>query len=73
VSLYRKEEQARQLQLPSQSRSALARESVEFVAPQLPARQRRVLGAGGSATKDSLRQFPATVTVVGRRLLTGKL
>ena len=38
--------------VPYQSRSALAREIVNFVAAQLPARPIRVLGDGGYATKD---------------------
>jgi hypothetical protein len=73
LSLYLKEEQARKLKLPYQSRSALAREIVDFVAAQLPTRQVRVLGDGGYATKECLRQLPATVYVVGRMLITGKL
>ena len=73
LSLYLKEEQARKLHLPYQSRSALAREIVDFVAAQLPARQIRVLGDGGYATKEYLRQLPATVHVVSRLHLTGKL
>jgi hypothetical protein len=73
LSLYLKEEQARPLKLPYQSRSALAREIVTFVAAQLPARPIRVLSDGGYATKDYLQQLPATVNVVGRRLITGKL
>jgi len=73
LSLYLKAEQARKLQLPYQSRSALARAIVDFVAAQLPARQVRVLGDGGYATKDYLRQLPATVHVVGRMLITGQL
>jgi Transposase DDE domain len=73
LSLYLKEKQACKLQLPYQSRSALAREIVDFVAAQLPARQVRVLGDGGYATKDYLRQLPATVHVVGRMLITGQL
>ena len=36
LSLYLKEEQARKLQLPYQSRSALAREIVDFVLPNSP-------------------------------------
>jgi hypothetical protein len=44
-----------------------------LVAAHLPPRQLRVLGEGGSAPQDYLRQFPATVHVVGRRRLTGKL
>ena len=73
LSLYRKEEQAQQLHVPYQSRSALAREIVDFVAAQLPARPIRVLGDGGYATKDYLQQLPATVHVVGRMIITGKL
>jgi hypothetical protein len=73
LSLYLKEDQARNLQHPYQSRSALAREIVDFVATQLPTRQVRVLSEGGSATKERLRQLPATIDVVGRRLVTGKL
>jgi hypothetical protein len=73
LSLYLKEEQARKLQLPYQARSALAREIVDFVAAQLPTRPMRVLGDGGYATKDYLQQLPATVHVVGRMLITGKL
>ena len=73
LSRYLKEEQAQQLHVPSHSRSALAREIVAFVAAQLPARQVRVLGDGGHATKAYLHQLPATVHVVGRLLITGKL
>lgn len=73
LSLYLKEDQARKLKLPYQSRSALAREIVDFVAAQLPARPIRVLSDGGYATKDYLQQLPATVNVVGRLLITGKL
>jgi Transposase DDE domain len=73
LSLYLKEEQARKLKQPYQSRSALAREIVDFVAAQLPTRQVRMLGDGGYATKESLRQLPATVDVVGRMLITGTL
>jgi hypothetical protein len=73
LSLYLKEAQARTLKLPSQSRSALARESVDWVAAQLPARPLRVLGDGGYATQDYLQPLPATVDVVSRMLITGKL
>jgi DDE superfamily endonuclease len=73
LSLYLKEEHADKLKLPYQSRSALAREIVDFVAAQLPTRQIRVLGDGGYATKDYLQQLPATVDVVSRMLITGKL
>jgi hypothetical protein len=73
LSLYLKEEQARKLNVPYQSRSMLAREIVQFVATHLPARRIRVLGDGGYATKEYLHQLPATVDVVSRMLLTGKL
>jgi hypothetical protein len=56
LSLDLKEEQARELERPSQSRSALARELGGLGAAQLPARQVRVLGDGGAATKESRRQ-----------------
>jgi hypothetical protein len=73
LSLYLKEAQARKLQRPYRSRSALAREIVDFVAAQLPERQIRVLGDGGYATKECLRGLPTAVNVVSRLLLTGKL
>jgi hypothetical protein len=73
LSLYLKAEQADKLQLPYQSRSTLAREIVDFVAAQLPTRRIRVLSDGGYATKDYLQQLPATVDVVSRMLITGKL
>jgi len=73
LSLYLKEEQARKLHVPYQSRSALAREMVDFVAVQLPTRRIHVLGDGGYATTESLHQLPATVDVVSRLLSTGKL
>ncbi len=73
LSLYLKEEWARKLKLPYQSRSALAREIVDFVAAQLPQRQIRTLGDGGYATTVYLHQLPASVDVVGRMLITGKL
>jgi hypothetical protein len=73
LSLYIKEAQARKLRVSYQTRSALAREIVDFVAAQLPTRRIRVLGDGGYATKDTLHQLPATVDVVSRMLITGKL
>jgi hypothetical protein len=73
LSLYLKEESARKLKRPYRSRSALAREIVDFVAAQLPGRRLRVLGDGGYATKECLRRLPATVDVVSRLLITGKL
>jgi len=73
LSLYLKEAHARKLQLPYRSRSALAREIVAFVAAQLPERQIRVLADGGYATKECLRDLPASVDVVSRMLITGRL
>jgi hypothetical protein len=68
-----KEEHARKRQLPDQSRRALARDSVDGVVAQFPTRRSRVLGEGGSATKDYLHQLPATGAGVSRRLISGKL
>jgi hypothetical protein len=73
LSLYLKEAQARKLQLPYHSRSALAREIVDFVAAQLPDRRIQGLGDGGYATKEYLQGLPASVHVVSRMLLTGNL
>jgi hypothetical protein len=73
LSLYLKEAQARKLQLPYRSRSALAREIVDFVAAQLPDRRIQGLGDGGYATKEYLQALPASVPVVSRMLLTGNL
>ncbi len=73
LSLYLKKAQARKLKLPYRSRSALAREIVDCVATELPTRQIRVLGDGGYATKEYLRDLPAPVHVVSRMLITGKL
>jgi len=64
LSLYLKAEQAHKLHVPYQSRSALAREIVDFVAAQLPTRRIRVLGDGGYATKETRQQLPASVEVV---------
>jgi len=73
LSLYLKEAHARKLHLPYRSRSALAREIVDFVAAQLPGRRIRGLADGGYATKEYLRGLPASVQVVSRMLITGKL
>ena len=72
VSLYLKEALAQKLHLPYRARSALARESVDFVAAQLPGRRIRGLADGGYATKEYLRRLPASVQVVSRLLVTGK-
>jgi Transposase DDE domain len=73
LSLYLKGEQARKLGVPYQTRSALAREIVDFVAAELPMRRIRVVGDGGYATKETLHQLPATVDVISRMLVSGKL
>jgi hypothetical protein len=73
LSLYLKEGHAQKLGVPYQSRSALVREIVDFVAAQLPTRRIHVVGDGAYATKDPLRELPATVDVTSRMLLTGKL
>jgi DDE superfamily endonuclease len=73
LSLYLKEAPARKLHLPYRSRSALAREIVDFVAAQLPDRRIQGLGDGGYATKEYLQGLPASVHVVSRMLITGKL
>ena len=73
LSLYRKEAQARSLHLPFPSRSALAREIVDFVTAQLPTRQLRVLADGGYATKEFVRALPPGVQVLSRLLVSGKL
>lgn len=73
LALYLKAMQARQLARPYASRSALARQIVDFVAAQLPGRALRVLVAGGYATKDVLRHLPPPVEVVSRLLISGRL
>jgi hypothetical protein len=73
LSFYLKELHAHKLQLPYRSRSALAREIVDFVATQLPERHGRLLVDGGYATKECLRGLPASVNVVSRLLISGKL
>jgi hypothetical protein len=73
LSLYRQEVPARKLQLPYRSRSALARELLDFVAAQLPDRQLQGRSDGGYATKDYLQGLPACVPVVWRMRLTGNL
>jgi len=48
LSLSRKEPHAHKLQLPYRSRSALAREIVDFVVAQLPERRLRLVKSPGS-------------------------
>ena len=71
--LYRKPEQAEKLNVPYRSRSQLARDSLDFIAEQLPDRQLRTLADGGYATKDYVRDFPATAHAVGRFPIRAKL
>jgi DDE superfamily endonuclease len=73
LSLYLKEALAHTLKVPYRSRSALAREIIDFVATELPGRRIRVLADGGYATKEVLRGLPPSVDVVSRMLITGKL
>ena len=74
LSLYLKEEQAQQLNVPYQSRSALAREIVDFVAAQLPDAPAFACWAmAAMPPRTTCSQLPATVHVVGRMLITGKL
>jgi hypothetical protein len=73
LSLYLKEEQAKQLNMLHRSRSVLAREIIDFVSEQLPGRAIRALADGGYATKEFLRDLPNNVDVVSRLLVTGKL
>jgi hypothetical protein len=73
LSLYLKEPQAKRLQLTYRSRSALAREIIDFAADQLPGRAIRVLVDGGYGTKECLRDLPKTVDGISRLLVTGKL
>jgi hypothetical protein len=55
VELYLKPAQAPQLNVPSRSRSQVARDLLDVVAAQLPGRPLRSLADGGSATKDYVR------------------
>jgi hypothetical protein len=71
--LYLKETQAHKLNVPSRSRSQLARDILDFVAQQLPGRSIRSLADGGYATKEYLRQLPKPAHVVGRFPSSAKL
>lgn len=55
------------------SRSALARKMVDLVANLLPHRQIQVVGDGGYATKEFLRDLPDSVKVVLRFPISSKL
>jgi DDE superfamily endonuclease len=71
--LYLKAPQAHTLNVPSQSRSQLARTILDFVAEQVPGRSIRSLADGGYATKDYVRQLPKATHVVGRFPISAKL
>jgi len=72
-SLYLKAAQARKVGGPDQTRRALARDLVDFVAAPLPTRRMRVVGEGGDATQERLRRLPGTVEGASRMLISGKL
>jgi DDE superfamily endonuclease len=73
LELYLKEEQARQRHLPYRPRSRLARSILDGVVAQLPGRPSRALADGGDATKDFLRDLPASGEGISRFLISGKL
>jgi hypothetical protein len=73
LELYLKPEQAQPLNVPYRSRSQLARDILDFVAAQVPARPIRSLADGGYATKDYVCQLPTAVQVVGRFPISAKL
>jgi DDE superfamily endonuclease len=73
LELYLKDEQARKLGVPYRSRSQLARDILDFAAEQLPNHPLRSLTDGGYATKDYVRQLPASAHAVGRIPITAKL
>jgi hypothetical protein len=61
------------LNVPYRSRSPLARDRLECVAPQAPGRPIRSLADGGYATQDSMRQWPKGTHVVGRWPISAQL
>lgn len=73
LELYLKPEQAPTLHVPYRSRSQLARDMLDFLAEQLPARPIRALADGGDATKDSVRACPKSAHMVGRLPMRAKL
>ncbi len=73
LELYLKPAQAQKLNVPYRSRSQLARDILDFIAEQLPTRQIRTLADGGYATKDYVRQFPASAHGVGHFPISAKL
>jgi DDE superfamily endonuclease len=73
LELYLKPDQAHALHVPYRSRSQLARDMLDFLAVQVPERHIRALVDGGYATKDYVRQLPASVQGVGRLPISAKL
>jgi DDE superfamily endonuclease len=73
LELYLKPEQAQTLHVPYRSRSQLARDMLDFLAEQLPARHIRALADGGYATKDYVRDRPKSAHMVGRLPIRAKL
>jgi hypothetical protein len=58
---------------PSRSRSQVARDILDGIAPQGPGRPLRSLADGGYATKDDGRQWPQAPHGVGRLPLSAQL
>jgi hypothetical protein len=73
LDLYLKPDQAKALNVPYRSRSQSVRDTLGFLAEQLPGRPIRSLADGGYATKDYVRQLPDAVHVVGRLPLNAQL
>jgi Transposase DDE domain len=73
LELYLKPEQAQTLHVPYRSRSQLARDMLDFLVAQLPARSIRALADGGYATKDYVRDCPRSAHLVGRLPISAKL
>ena len=73
LSLYLKEALAKRLDLPFESRSALARKMYQQVATLLPHRRIQVCADGEYATEAFLQHRPANVEVVSRFLISGQL
>jgi hypothetical protein len=70
---YLKPAHAHTLGVPYRSRSQWARDILDCMAEQLPARHLRSLADGGSATKDYIRRLPNAAHVVGRCPISAKL
>jgi hypothetical protein len=73
LALYLKAPLANTLRLTYRLRSTLAREIIDFVAKTLPEHTLQVLTDGGYATKDCLRDLPASVKVIARLLISAQL